>query len=287
MAAISLEKVEREAPELVELYKKTSLSLDKIQMRDHVARVCLVLDISASMSDLYDSGKIDELVKKVMALGLQFDDDGQVDCLAFGVNCYDVGSFGMTRGSDAQDYRNCVKTIRARHKLEGGTEYLKALNMLSQKYADSDQPVYVMFVTDGETQDASAVERKIKSMSNEPIFLSFIGLGADYLPELNAIASDQQVSAAPPAKKGFFARLFGLDDQPASRPAPAARSHRAASSGFGFLMGLDEMTGRTVDNAGFFAVKDPAKVDDDLLYSMLMNEYPSWIPEAKKAGILR
>lgn len=287
MAAISLEKVQRDAPELVDLYKKTSLSLDKIQMRDHVARVCLVLDISGSMSDLYDSGKIDELVKKVMALGLQFDDDGQIDVLAFGINCYDMGEFGMSRGSDAQDYRNCVKTIRARHKLEGGTQYLKALNMISKKYADSDLPVYVMFVTDGETQDASAVERKIKSMSNEPVFIQFIGLGSMHLPELNAIPSGSQVSATPPEKKGFFARLFGLNAPAASDPDPSPRSRQAESSGFGFLMGLDEMVGRTVDNANFFAIKDPSTVDDELLYSYLMNEYPAWIPEAKKAGILR
>lgn len=293
MAKISLEKIEREAPELVGLYKKGALSLDKIQMRDHVARVCLVLDISASMSHLYDSGKVDELVKRVMALGLSFDDDGCIDCLIFGVDSYDMGEFSFSRTSDAQDYRNCVKTIRSKHDLEGGTRYLEALNMLSRKYADSDLPVYVIFVTDGETQDAKAVERKMISMSKEPLFIQYVGLSEDILPELDNNIDQHQHSNVPQTSKakkpGFFAKLFGLADESSSSSTASARpsNRRSNSTGFQFLMGLDEMEGRVVDNANFFAIKDPSKVDDETLYRYLVNEYPSWVSEAKKAGILR
>lgn len=293
MAKISLEKIEREAPELVDLYKKGALSLDKIQMRDHVARVCLVLDISASMSDLYDSGKVDELVKKVMALGLSFDDDGCIDAIAFGVHAYDMGEFSFMRASDAQDYRNCVKTIRKKHDLEGGTRYLEALNLLSKKYAGSELPVYVIFVTDGETQDAKAVERKMISMSKEPLFVQFVGLGETLVPDIDDNTAQHQASSvvqtSAPKKPGFFAKLFGLtDDSSSSNSSRTSRPNRHSnSSGFQFLMGLDDMPGRVVDNANFFAIEDPSKVDDETLYKYLVNEYPSWIPEAKKAGILR
>lgn len=292
MAKISLEKVEQDAPELVELFKKTTLSLDKIKMRDHIARVCLVLDISSSMSALYDSGKIDDFVSKVMAIGLQFDDDGQIDCFAFGVNCHYIGEFGISRASDALDYRNCVKTIRAKHPLEPGTQYLKALDALSEKYADSDLPVYCIFLTDGETQDAYAVERKIISMSKEPIFIQFVGLSAheNILPKIDFPADDtgSSVASKKPAKKGFFARLFSSDDAtdaPSVKSASPAR--KSQSQGFNFLMKLDEMDGRVVDAVNFFAIKDPSKVEDELLYQYLMNEYPSWVVEAKKARILR
>lgn len=81
MGVISLQKLEQQAPEMVDLFKKTSICLDKVNLRDHRAQVALVLDISGSMSGLYQSGKVQELVKKVLALGLQFDLDGSIDVL--------------------------------------------------------------------------------------------------------------------------------------------------------------------------------------------------------------
>ncbi|MFI6044656.1 VWA domain-containing protein [Nocardia sp. NPDC051321] len=56
---------------------------------------------------------------------------------------------------------------------------------------------------------------------------------------------------------------------------------------YGLLRSLDEMTGRIVDNAGFFALDDIDKVDDGELYARLLGEFPDWLRAAKAAGILR
>lgn len=56
---------------------------------------------------------------------------------------------------------------------------------------------------------------------------------------------------------------------------------------FDFLKQLDNMEGRIVDNANFFHVKDIDKISDDALYDSLLNEFPSWLKEAKKKGILK
>lgn len=56
---------------------------------------------------------------------------------------------------------------------------------------------------------------------------------------------------------------------------------------FSFLENLDNMKDRYIDNANFFAINDINKISDDELYKKLLNEYPSWITEAKKKNILK
>ncbi|MEV0298704.1 VWA domain-containing protein [Nocardia sp. NPDC050710] len=55
---------------------------------------------------------------------------------------------------------------------------------------------------------------------------------------------------------------------------------------YGLLRTLDEMDGRRVDNAGFFALDDIDRVDDGELYARLLGEFPDWLRAARAAGIL-
>jgi hypothetical protein len=59
------------------------------------------------------------------------------------------------------------------------------------------------------------------------------------------------------------------------------------SQQFRFLEKLDTMLGRIIDNANFFQVNDISAISDDELYSRLFNEFPNWIKEARKAGIVK
>ncbi|WP_440114593.1 VWA domain-containing protein [Paenibacillus sp. QZ-Y1] len=55
---------------------------------------------------------------------------------------------------------------------------------------------------------------------------------------------------------------------------------------YGILEKLDDMSGRFIDNADFFALDDISKVSDEELYDRLLNEFPGWIKEARSKGIL-
>jgi stress response protein SCP2 len=55
---------------------------------------------------------------------------------------------------------------------------------------------------------------------------------------------------------------------------------------FPFLQRLDELTGREIDNAGFFALTDPKRISDDEFYDKVMIEFPAWLTAARRAGIL-
>ncbi|SHK28548.1 Stress response protein SCP2 [Pseudonocardia thermophila] len=55
---------------------------------------------------------------------------------------------------------------------------------------------------------------------------------------------------------------------------------------YGLLESLDELPGRVVDNAGFFALDDVDSVSDAELYQRLLSEFPDWLRAARAAGIV-
>ncbi|MBR1822612.1 MAG: VWA domain-containing protein [Ruminococcus sp.] len=58
-------------------------------------------------------------------------------------------------------------------------------------------------------------------------------------------------------------------------------------SNYGLLENLDELEGRYVDNAGFFAMDDFMSVSNDELYDRLLSEFPVWLNEARRLGLIR
>ena len=92
--------------------------------------------------------------------------------------------------------------------------------------------------------------------------------------------------------------IFQSDGEPDSRPH-AEQALRDASRrplhfafvGFGtqvgFLQKLDDLRGRTVDNASFFHARDPHRVTDEQLYDGITHEYASWLAAASAAGVIR
>lgn len=56
--------------------------------------------------------------------------------------------------------------------------------------------------------------------------------------------------------------------------------------GYGILKKLDELKGRIVDNAGFFAIDDFKTISDIELYDRLLSEFPLWLKAAKEKNII-
>jgi hypothetical protein len=56
---------------------------------------------------------------------------------------------------------------------------------------------------------------------------------------------------------------------------------------YGILERLDTMTGRVVDNCGFFAIDDLHDLSEGQLYDRLLHEFPDWLREARARGIVR
>lgn len=190
---ISLEKnIEKEAPKLLDLSKKAAISLKKHGLEEHRAKVALCLDISISMTNLYSSGLIQSFVEKILALGCRLDDDGAIDIFLFGAEGYQPDPVSY------KDFNGYVNKMVKLHPLEPDTRYSTAIEMVRQHYTkykyersepyQSEVPVYVMFLTDGQPSDKAASTRALKNASFEPIFWQFMGVGRtdfSYLEKLD------------------------------------------------------------------------------------------------------
>ncbi|WP_425146116.1 VWA domain-containing protein [Deinococcus sp.] len=168
---VLLKKAES-TPGMVSLVKAAAVSLEKRGLSEARYRVKLVLDISASMTQEFRSGAVDELVRRALALALRLDDDGQVDVYLFGIQPHRAGQVNL---------ENVVGFVPGlRFQFEGGTQYAPVMKMLrgdSQKEQSTD-PVLILFITDGATSNRGAAEREIMDASREPLFWKFMGIEA-------------------------------------------------------------------------------------------------------------
>ena len=250
-------KMEQTAPKLLDLSKKAKISLEKVGLQNHTAKVALCLDISGSMSKMYRTGKIQEFVERILALGTRFDDDGSIDVFLFGKNGYDAGEITI------DNFNGSVDRLIKQYPLEGNTYYGKAMKIIRKHYFGSGgkrdkpysqtHPVYVMFVTDGAPFDRADATNHIQHSSYEPIFWQFMAIGKS--------------NKSAKKKSGFFNTIFQSD--------------------FTFLEQLDNLSDRYLDNANFFSVEDPLEVSDTELYDLLMTEYPGWVKSASQKGLIQ
>lgn len=256
---IELEKrLEKQAPQLLNLVKKAKISLEKVGLQNHDAKVALCLDISGSMSSLYTKGKIQAFAERILALATRFDDDGVIDIFLFGQNAHNVGELTV------DNFNGFVRRMNVKYPLEGGTYYSKAMKLIREHYFKQAParkmafpqtlPVYVMFITDGATSDEDKTRVQLKDSSYEPIFWQFMAIGKS--------KKDRKKRK----ELGFLQRM--------------------GRTNFTFLEELDEMEGRFIDNANFFSVEDPAQIADDELYDLLLEEYPDWVKKAVQNGVL-
>jgi stress response protein SCP2 len=264
---INLEKrIAQEAPQLVDLTKKATISLEKVGLSTHRAKVCLILDISISMEWLYDAGKVQAFAERIFALATRFDDDGDIDIFLFGIHVHKPA--GMTLAN----FTTYIRNVLRQHPLEGGTNYGRAFKAVRDHYFPAGTPagpaalpVYAMFLTDGDTQDKDLARREIMAASHQGIFWQVMAIGR------GRPAGVKKAKAS--TGSGWFSR-------------PTASAPAAAVSEFPFLDELDDMPGRFIDNVDFFCVSSPDQYTDDELYDLLMTEYPEWLKQAKAKGLI-
>lgn len=234
-------------PALAASAQSALVSLAKRGVAGLRGKIALVLDISGSMRAMFGDGRVGDLVRRVLAIALPIDDDGEIDVFLFGTGAHAYGPV------TERTYRRFPEDCTQRYGFEPGTKYGEAIELVRATYRPTfgdGLPIYVVFVTDGGTQDVRKSTNAITAAAAEPIFWQFVAIG--------------EHEGKAPAKIG-----------------------KALPRGFDFLAMLDTMPGRVVDNAGFFAVPDPSEPTDEELYDMLFAEFPDWLRCAREVGVLR
>lgn len=179
------------------LVKEISLAKNIDQVK---AQVALVLDYSGSMSELYKSGFVQRLIERLVPLALQFDDNGELELYMF----HNDSMKHPNAITEKNVYGVVDREITNKYRW-GGTSYAPPINNIMKDYFSttekksffgfkssttqkSTDPVYVIFITDGQNDDQSAAKRAITEASKLGAFFQFVGIGNakfDFLEKLD------------------------------------------------------------------------------------------------------
>ena len=156
------------------------------------AQVVLVLDYSGSMDEMYRNGFVQRVIERLVPVAMQFDDNGEMELYLFQNNCLKHNKNVTSISVDGIINRE----ILGKYDF-GGTQYAPAINKIIEDYIPSapkkglfnsmfgsksvtgntKDPVYVIFVTDGDNSDKPAAEAAIKEASKYGVFFQFVGIG--------------------------------------------------------------------------------------------------------------
>jgi len=168
---------------IIELKQKANFAIGMNRLTGIKAQVILVLDISKSMNKLYRSGAVQNVIERILGLALNFDDDGNIDMMLFGTNAYTLPPVTI---NDFDGY--VERVILANHKVIEATNYAPPLKLILEKYrAHTGMPVFVIFLTDGGNSDKKETESVMRSLSSLPVFIQFVGIGAEDFPFLKKL----------------------------------------------------------------------------------------------------
>lgn len=260
---------------LIDLRKQTVIDIAKnSNLNAHRASVVFVCDFSGSMDSLYRKGSVQRLVERILPIGIAFDDNQNVDFFIFSDNCRELES--LTR----QNYMGYVdRKVINRYQMSG-TNYSPVVRDLLIKFFNVDPLPMVknektsvsgffksFFGSKSKApeQETPVVNIILKPIVN-PVFVIFITDGDTNTEDRSTTENFLRTSS----NYGIFFHFIGI-----------------GSSRFSFLDGLDNLSGRLLDNASFSKINDLEKLTDAQLYQDMMKEYPSWVVEAKRLNLIQ
>lgn len=195
---------------------KTALDVTKDYGLEGVkAQVGVLFDVSGSMEGLYRSGNVQEAADRALALGMNFDDNRSIDVFAFDTGARyvdqltDENFFGfvdkkITRlVGGGTNYAPAMKAALKHYgfeipsatvktttesvpkkglfgKLFGGIDEVVKTEIVQSegtKPANLQDPVYLLFITDGENADYAEAEHVIRESAKFGVFWKFVGIG--------------------------------------------------------------------------------------------------------------
>ncbi len=193
-----------QAPGMVPLIEQARLTLEKRGLDALTFEVKLVLDVSASMTHLFQSGQVQRLVERSLALAARLDDNGEVEVTLFGTHARSGGTVLLG---------NIVSFVqRMKFQYDGGTRYAPAIREMTVQQKGAQHPLLVLFITDGEAGDLREATQAIRDASHLPIFFKFLALDSGnesftFLEQLDTLPGRVVDNAN-------FARIRGLKSMP-------------------------------------------------------------------------
>ena len=172
------------------------INLVKKNIENVKANVCLMIDISGSMSGLFGNGVVQETIDKIFAIAFNLDPDKQLDVFVFNYRARQLSKMLESH------YGNYVKNVLLREtSIGGGTNYAPVINMVTDFYkpetttvkksggffgigakteevpAGDVQPIYAIFITDGANDDRAEAKAAFARTAPGNVYFQCIGIG--------------------------------------------------------------------------------------------------------------
>ena len=171
-------RLEKSAPQLVNLSKTLAVSLKKQGLQDTTARVALVLDASGSMTQQYSKGAVQAVVDRIATLAMRLDDDGELDTWGFASRHERLPSVTL------ENVNGYIKKITHKPslmsiigKLGVSNNEPPVMREILNFYRASTLPAFVVFISDGGVGSSEEIKKVLIEASKFPIFWQFVGLG--------------------------------------------------------------------------------------------------------------
>lgn len=179
---ISLEKrVGDVAPQLISLAKKAQVSLEKVNLIGTKARVLLVLDVTDSMRNQYKTGRVQEVLNRLVPIAVALDTDAELECWSFAERPLRLSPVTLI------NYQHFIDTDSSGWtKWDVGRRYNdepKAIQKVIESYqASGDKtPMFVVFISDGGVSENRKITQLMVDAAKLGIFWQFVGLaGRNY-----------------------------------------------------------------------------------------------------------
>lgn len=245
----------------VDMRKRLSLRKEQVavSLRKHGAvgvraRVVLVLDASGSMSFLYAKGVVADVVERMAAVVAQLDDDGEMQAWTFASHPARLPDVAV---GDLPEWLE-------RHVRVGELTLFRRSKKPRKGLLPGQVDMRAVGIQNEEQKVIAEVRTYVREHpAADPTLVLFFSDGGVYR---NKEIEKELLEAV---DEPIFWQFVGL-----------------GRSDYGVLERFDTLPGRRVDNVGFFAVDDIGDVPDPELYDRLLSEFPSWIGEARRLGII-
>jgi stress response protein SCP2 len=232
--------------------KQVAVSLQKHGGDQLKARVILVLDASGSMTKLYNKGVVASVVERMAAVAAHLDDDGTMQAFTFASNSARLPDLAIGDLPEWIRLHVRVGQMKLFGRGKGGALEPGQIDMNAVGISNEEQKVIA---------EVRAMVRA--DPQPVPTLVLFFSDGGVYRNR----EIEEQLRAA--VLEPIFWQFVGL-----------------GRAGFGILEKFDTLTGRLVDNVGFFAVDKIDTIPDNELYDRLLSEFPLWVKEARRHRII-
>lgn len=175
----------------ISLEKKVDL-VKEVLARRHVPesiklQVKSCIDISGSMQGLFKRGTVQELVDRLLAVAVRFDDNQSIESYAFGSGAVQLNDIKPSMFGNYVDSKFLPEAEKSGH-LWSGTSYSRALQLIMKDGkkggffgfgAKKPEPTYLLFITDGDTNgDEAASEKLLQDFADQNTYVQLIGVGS-------------------------------------------------------------------------------------------------------------